>query len=209
MWKLSLRKGQDLYIHGQNQGWNSEALTTQHRALGSCGGLRSAREPTEGGAGRNPSKVGSLGQRQGSCRRLGVLASLYVTKTGTAHGGDVGRLGHGPSSEAWGFADSGTDEDTIIDIITHRSNAQRQQIRQTFKSHFGRVRPRLGPHTHPAPRVGLSQPALYSWVPSLHGPGALWSRVLGVSPALVWGCLQRILSIPWFLVINPCGNGSA
>ncbi|XP_032481884.1 annexin A6 isoform X2 [Phocoena sinus] len=32
----------------------------------------------------------------------------------------------------------GTDEDTIIDIITHRSNAQRQQIRQTFKSHFGR-----------------------------------------------------------------------
>ncbi|XP_072486854.1 annexin A6 isoform X2 [Notamacropus eugenii] len=32
----------------------------------------------------------------------------------------------------------GTDEDTIIDIITHRSNQQRQQIRQTFKSHFGR-----------------------------------------------------------------------
>ncbi|KAF5913279.1 hypothetical protein HPG69_016895 [Diceros bicornis minor] len=32
----------------------------------------------------------------------------------------------------------GTDQGTIIDIITHRSNAQRQQIRQTFKSHFGR-----------------------------------------------------------------------
>ncbi|KAK2495309.1 hypothetical protein MC885_020911 [Smutsia gigantea] len=32
----------------------------------------------------------------------------------------------------------GTDEDTIIDILTHRSNAQRQQIRQVFKSHFGR-----------------------------------------------------------------------
>uniref|UniRef100_A0A8D1YDS3 Annexin n=1 Tax=Sus scrofa TaxID=9823 RepID=A0A8D1YDS3_PIG len=32
----------------------------------------------------------------------------------------------------------GTDEDTIIDIVTRRSNAQRQQIRQTFKSHFGR-----------------------------------------------------------------------
>ncbi|KAM9065441.1 annexin A6 isoform X1 [Sarcophilus harrisii] len=32
----------------------------------------------------------------------------------------------------------GTDEDTIIDIVTHRSNDQRQQIRQTFKSHFGR-----------------------------------------------------------------------
>uniref|UniRef100_A0A3Q1N703 Annexin n=1 Tax=Bos taurus TaxID=9913 RepID=A0A3Q1N703_BOVIN len=37
-----------------------------------------------------------------------------------------------------GFGVSGTDEDTIIDIIAHRSNAQRQQIRQTFKSHFGR-----------------------------------------------------------------------
>uniref|UniRef100_A0A2K6G9L0 Annexin n=1 Tax=Propithecus coquereli TaxID=379532 RepID=A0A2K6G9L0_PROCO len=32
----------------------------------------------------------------------------------------------------------GTDEGAIIDIITHRSNAQRQQIRQNFKSHFGR-----------------------------------------------------------------------
>ncbi|EHB06924.1 Annexin A6 [Heterocephalus glaber] len=32
----------------------------------------------------------------------------------------------------------GTNEGAIIDIITHRSNAQRQQIRQTFKSHFGR-----------------------------------------------------------------------
>ncbi|XP_054984148.1 annexin A6 isoform X2 [Sorex araneus] len=32
----------------------------------------------------------------------------------------------------------GTDEETIINIITRRSNAQRQQLRQTFKSHFGR-----------------------------------------------------------------------
>ncbi|XP_043931585.1 annexin A6 isoform X2 [Protopterus annectens] len=32
----------------------------------------------------------------------------------------------------------GTDEGPIIDIITQRSNAQRQQIYKTFKSHFGR-----------------------------------------------------------------------
>uniref|UniRef100_A0A4W3HHV2 Annexin n=1 Tax=Callorhinchus milii TaxID=7868 RepID=A0A4W3HHV2_CALMI len=32
----------------------------------------------------------------------------------------------------------GTDEDTIIDIVTRRSNAQRQQLRQQFKSQLGR-----------------------------------------------------------------------
>ncbi|KAM4678497.1 annexin A6 isoform 2-T2 [Discoglossus pictus] len=32
----------------------------------------------------------------------------------------------------------GTDEDTIIDIITKRSNSQRQEILHAFKSHFGR-----------------------------------------------------------------------
>uniref|UniRef100_A0A8C1VQK3 Annexin n=1 Tax=Cyprinus carpio TaxID=7962 RepID=A0A8C1VQK3_CYPCA len=34
----------------------------------------------------------------------------------------------------------GTDEDTIIDIVTQRSNAQRQEIRRIFKSLLGRVR---------------------------------------------------------------------
>lgn len=65
---------------------------------------------------------------------------LYPDKSGWGPSlGEMGELGQGLPLNC-GSGDSGTDEDTIIDIITHRSNAQRQQIRQTFKSHFGRVR---------------------------------------------------------------------
>lgn len=112
----------------------------------------------------------------------GPSQASTLPKIGTAHPwGDVGKLGHGPPSEPCGFGDSGTDEDTIIDIITHRSNAQRQQIRQTFKSHFGRVRLQpgaRGPHPPSSQGRGLSLPALHSWAPgsSWHwgSCGSLW-----------------------------------
>ena len=33
----------------------------------------------------------------------------------------------------------GTDEDAIIHVVTTRSNKQRQQLKTTFKTMFGRV----------------------------------------------------------------------
>lgn len=34
----------------------------------------------------------------------------------------------------------GTDEKTIIDVLTSRSNAQRQEVKALFKTMFGKVR---------------------------------------------------------------------
>lgn len=34
---------------------------------------------------------------------------------------------------------SGTDEDAIIEVVTQRSNDQRQEITKAYKSHYGRV----------------------------------------------------------------------
>lgn len=40
------------------------------------------------------------------------------------------------------FLTSGTDEETILKILTSRNNAQRQEIASAFKTLFGRVRKR-------------------------------------------------------------------
>lgn len=42
---------------------------------------------------------------------------------------------------------AGTDEGAIIEVVTKRSNAQRQQILKAYKAHYGRV---LQPPSHPA-----------------------------------------------------------
>lgn len=36
---------------------------------------------------------------------------------------------------------AGTDEGAIIEVVTQRSNAQRQQILKAYKAHYGRVLP--------------------------------------------------------------------
>jgi hypothetical protein len=36
---------------------------------------------------------------------------------------------------------AGTDEESILTLLTSRSNAQRQEIAEAFKTLFGRVRP--------------------------------------------------------------------
>ncbi|XP_048885062.1 annexin A6 [Brienomyrus brachyistius] len=67
-----------------------------------------------------------------------VSAMTKVQLRGTIYASS----GFNPSSDAKALRKAmkgfGTDEDTIIDIITHRSNAQRQEIRKVFKSSFGR-----------------------------------------------------------------------
>lgn len=40
------------------------------------------------------------------------------------------------------FLTSGTDEETVLNILTTRNNAQRQEIASAFKTLFGRVRRR-------------------------------------------------------------------
>lgn len=40
---------------------------------------------------------------------------------------------------------AGTDEGAIIEVVTQRSNAQRQQILKAYKAHYGRVLPASPP----------------------------------------------------------------
>lgn len=132
---------------------------------------------------------------RGSCRGSdapGCPARLlpWQRLMGSISGDTWGILGHMPSRELCGLGHSGTDEDTIIDIITHRSNTQRQQIRQVFKSHFGRVRASawaLSPHPHASSDGPRPVPASSAQL----GPrGTPMVRCSGVSPALGLGCLQ-------------------
>lgn len=70
---------------------------------------------------------------------------------------------------------AGTDEGAIIDVVTQRSNAQRQQILKAYKAHYGRVLP---PTSHPAPSFCLHPtPSHTDTCPSLKEilPGEWWA----------------------------------
>ena len=96
---------------------------------------------------------------------------------------------------------TGTDEDTIIDIVTHRSNAQRQQIRQTFKSHFGRVRDSAWV-PGPASTLPLGSLAYHGQLctvgqQGLRGRGTPRGHVFSERLQLwVWAACRHVLPIP-------------
>lgn len=61
--------------------------------------------------------------------------------------------GYGLGAAALAAVLAGTDEGAIIDVVTKRSNAQRQQIIKAYKAHYGRVllAPLPPPRPHPSP----------------------------------------------------------
>lgn len=51
----------------------------------------------------------------------------------------------------------GTDEESILTLLTSRSNAQRQEIAEEFKTLFGKVRPRPSQGGRGSPAVAFKR----------------------------------------------------
>lgn len=90
-------------------------------------------------------------------------------------GGDVPMIRGDMVTQCGSAVIAGTDEGAIIEVVTKRSNAQRQQILKAYKAHYGRV---LQPSSHPASSFcPHSAPSHVEISPSLKGilPREQWA----------------------------------
>lgn len=74
---------------------------------------------------------------------------------------------------------AGTDEGAIIEVVTKRSNAQRQQILKAYKAHYGRV---LQPPSHLASSCPHPARSHMEISPSLKGILPREQRAAGAHP---------------------------